>query len=131
MRHREFAMTPDRWRQINELFHAAVTLDASNREAYLAEVCRDDAALRQEVENLVAGHEPAKVSMQTNFVREAVQQLVEEVETPVIGQTFGPYSVIGEIGRGGMGRVLLAERADQEFHRRVAIKLIKRGMDTD
>src|SRR4029077_590638 len=44
---------------------------------------------------------------------------------------FGPYRVIREIGRGGMGRVFLAERADHEFSRRVAIKLIKRGMDTD
>jgi serine/threonine protein kinase/tetratricopeptide (TPR) repeat protein len=131
MPHREFAMTPDRWRQINELFHAALTLDAPSRESYLAEVCRGDAGLREEVESLVAGHESAKASMQTDVVREAVQQLVEEDETAVIGQDFGPYRVVGEIGRGGMGRVFLAERADQEFHKRVAVKLIKRGMDTD
>jgi serine/threonine protein kinase len=128
---REFAMTPDRWRQINELFHAALTLDAQSREAYLAEVCRGDAGLRQEVESLVAGHESAKASMQTDFVRGAVQQLVDEDETPVIGQDFGPYRVVREIGRGGMGRVFLAERADQEFHKWVAIKVIKRGMDSD
>ncbi len=124
-------MTPDRWRQINELFHAALTLDAQSREAYLSEVCRGDAGLRQEVESLVAGHESAKASMQTDFVRGAVQQLVDEDEAPVIGQDFGPYRVVREIGRGGMGRVFLAERADQEFHKWVAIKVIKRGMDSD
>src|SRR5205814_2068086 len=86
---------------------------------------------REEVENLLAGHEAAKVSMQTGLLRAAVQQLAEEDETPVIGQDFGPYRVILEIGRGGMGRVFLAERADEAFHKRVAIKLIKRGMDTD
>jgi serine/threonine protein kinase len=42
-----------------------------------------------------------------------------------------PYRIVREIGRGGMGRVFLAERADQMFHKQVAIKLIKRGMDTD
>ncbi len=123
-------MNPDRWTHINELFHAAIALDTERRAAYLAEVCRDDDRLRQEVEDLVAGHESAEASMPTDFLRGAVHRLAEE-ETVPVGQHFGPYQVLREIGRGGMGRVFLAERADHEFHRRVAIKLIKRGMDTD
>jgi serine/threonine protein kinase/tetratricopeptide (TPR) repeat protein len=123
-------MNPDRWRQVNELFHAALAIDGQKREAYLAEVCQD-VGLRQEVEKLIAGHESAEASMQTASVREAVQQFFQDDETLTIGQDFGAYRVVREIGRGGMGRVFLAERADEEFHRRVAIKLIKRGMDTD
>ena len=49
----------------------------------------------------------------------------------VIGRRIGPYQVVREIGRGGMGAVYLAVRADEQFEQRVAIKLIKRGMDTD
>jgi eukaryotic-like serine/threonine-protein kinase len=124
-------MNPNRWHQVNELFHAALGVNEEKREVYLAEVCRGDAGLRQEVETLIAGHVSAEGSMQTASLREAVQKLFEEDETLTVGQDFGPYRVIREIGRGGMGRVFLAERADEEFHKRVAIKLIKRGMDTD
>ena len=124
-------MTQDRWLQINELFHGALALDREKRDAYLAEACMANRELRQEVEKLIAGHECAESSMQTAAVREAVQHFVNEDDTPTIGQPFGPYRVVRELGRGGMGRVFLAERADQEFKRQVAIKLIKRGMDTD
>jgi serine/threonine protein kinase/tetratricopeptide (TPR) repeat protein len=124
-------MTQDRWRQIEELFHAALAIDGQKRDAYLAEVCRGDADLRQEVQNLIAGHQAAAASMPTAAVRESVQQALADDQILTVGQEFGPYRVIREIGRGGMGRVFLAERADQEFHRQVAIKLIKRGMDTD
>ena len=123
-------MTLDRWTYINDLFHAAIALETEKRTAYLIKVCRGDDELRQEVENLIAGHERAEASMHTDFIRGAVQQLARE-ETVTVGQQFGPYQVLREIGRGGMGRVFLAERADHEFHRRVAIKLIKRGMDSD
>lgn len=124
-------MNQDRWRQVEELFHAALAIAEPKREAYLAEACRGDAGLRQEVQDLIAGHQAATSSMQTAVVREAVQQVLESDELLTAGQEFGPYRVVREIGRGGMGLVFLAERADEEFQRRVAIKLIKRGMDTD
>jgi eukaryotic-like serine/threonine-protein kinase len=124
-------MNQDRWRQVEELFHAALAVNEPKREAYLAKACRGDAQLQQEVQNLIAGHEAATSSLQTAVVREAVQQVLGGDEILTVGQEFGPYRVIREIGQGGMGRVFEAERADQEFHRRVAIKLIKRGMDTD
>jgi serine/threonine protein kinase/Tol biopolymer transport system component len=49
----------------------------------------------------------------------------------IIGERLGAYRIVGELGRGGMGAVYLAERADSEFRRRVAVKVVKRGMDTD
>jgi non-specific serine/threonine protein kinase/serine/threonine-protein kinase len=116
---------------MNELFHTALSLDAPSRDAYLKDACQGDEQLRRDVEDLVAGHASADASMQTMFVRRAVQEFAYEDEPLAVGQNFGPYRVIREIGRGGMGRVYLAERADREFLKRVAIKLIKRGMDTD
>ncbi len=124
-------MSMDRWTQINDLFHAAIAVDRDRRAAYLDEACARDEELRREIENLVAGHESAEASLNTEFIRGAVQQVAEEHESIVVGEYFGAYRVVREIGRGGMGRVFLAERADREFHRRVALKLIKRGMDTD
>src|SRR5690242_2366103 len=101
-------MTSDRWQEINELFHAALAVDLQKREAYLAEACDGDAELRQEVENLIASHESAEASMYTVSFREAVQQALQEDDTLPMGQNFGPYRVIREIGKGGMGRVFLA-----------------------
>lgn len=124
-------MTSDRWRQVNELFHAALAVDPEKRQSYVAEVCQGDTDLKQEVENLIAGHESAEASMQTASIRESVHQGLQDDDTLPVEQDFGPYRVVREIARGGMGRVFLAERVDAEFHQRVAIKLIKRGMDTD
>src|SRR5213076_174431 len=56
---------------------------------------------------------------------------MEEVDTLRANELVGPYRIVRELGRGGMGAVCLAERADQQYQKRVAIKLIKRGMDTD
>src|SRR5204863_9694351 len=52
-------------------------------------------------------------------------------EDPLVGRRVGSYRVVREVGRGGMGAVYLAERADSAFHKRVAVKVVKRGMDTD
>jgi len=124
-------MTADRWQQVNDLFHAALAVERRRREAYLAEACQDDADLCREVEKLIAAHESAEASMQTAGLREVVQQVLQDGGSLPVGQDFGPYRVVREIGKGGMGRVFLAERVDEEFHRQVAIKLIKPGMDTD
>ena len=56
---------------------------------------------------------------------------LENQDDPVIGRRIGVYILEEEVGRGGMGAVYRAERADGEFHQTVAVKLIKRGMDTD
>ena len=55
----------------------------------------------------------------------------ESLPEPMAGRRIGPYAVVREIGRGGMGAVYLAVRADDEYKKEVAIKVVKRGMDTD
>jgi eukaryotic-like serine/threonine-protein kinase len=123
-------MPQESWPRINELFHAAIDLGREKRDQYLASACGNDQELRREVEDLIAAHEATESSMHTDFLRAAIREVAGN-EISTLGQQFGPYQVVREIGRGGMGRVFLAERVDQEFRRRVAIKLIKRGMDTD
>ncbi|HJQ32310.1 MAG TPA: serine/threonine-protein kinase, partial [Pyrinomonadaceae bacterium] len=127
-------MTPERWKQIESVFDEAVELPPGRREAYLAEACGGDAELRREVELLLSSHEEAGEFIEepavANVLSGGVKFDVEE-EAPFVGRRVGSYRIVRELGRGGMGAVYLAVRADDEFQKRVAIKLVKRGMDTD
>jgi len=135
-------MTPERWQQIEELFQTAVDLPADERHPYIAGACAGDEALREQVVALVeqfeaAGdfiEEPALAATPLRQQTDAYATApfsANDVIDPAIGRRIGAYRVVREIGRGGMGAVYLAERADGEFRQRVAVKLIKRGMDTD
>ena len=120
-------MTTDRFRRCEELFHAAAALPEAERGGFLEDACADDAGLRAEVERLLAAHERAGGFIQIP----AVQLSRAGPDALMDGRRIGPYQVVRELARGGMGAVYLAERADGAFTQRVAIKLIKRGMDTD
>ncbi|HEX8920936.1 MAG TPA: protein kinase, partial [Pyrinomonadaceae bacterium] len=134
-------MTPDRWKQIEEVFQTAVDLPPRERRKYIVEACTGDDTLREQVEQLVAQHdragdfieEPAFVAAELRKQpdSDATTLATDSFDDPSIGRKVGVYRILREIGRGGMGAVYLAERADSEFRRQVAIKLIKRGMDTD
>ncbi|HKR02078.1 MAG TPA: protein kinase, partial [Pyrinomonadaceae bacterium] len=134
-------MTPERWKEIEEVFQTAIDLPPRERRQYIVEACTGDDTLREQVEALVAQHDEAgdfieePVFAITGFEpigdADATTLKTESFEDPAIGRRIGSYQILREIGRGGMGAVYLAERADSEFRRRVAIKLIKRGMDTD
>ncbi|MET0626423.1 MAG: protein kinase [Pyrinomonadaceae bacterium] len=141
-------MTPERWKQVEGIFDAAMDLAPEEREAYLARACAGDAELRRQVEMLIrsdeqAGafiEEPAVAGVIGETARGAVAGAfdaaafdagVYDEAAPFIGRRIGSYRIVRELGRGGMGAVYLAVRADDEFQKRVAIKLVKRGMDTD
>src|SRR5690349_11167691 len=122
-------VTAGRWERIETLFHAAVGLGPSERRAMLAREA-EDPALVAEVERLLAAHDRAGNFIQTPAIAlTAVPVNAEELAAE--GRRIGAYRIVREIGRGGMGAVYLAERADEVFRQQVAIKLIKRGMDTD
>jgi serine/threonine protein kinase/tetratricopeptide (TPR) repeat protein len=124
-------VTAHRWERLNEIFHAAVTASPAERGKLLDDSCAGDPAFRSEVERLLAAHERAGQFIQVPAVAGAGAWLDAANEPPLVGRRFGPYSIVREIGRGGMGAVYLAERADGLYLQRAAIKLIKRGMDTD
>ncbi|MBV9926200.1 MAG: protein kinase [Acidobacteria bacterium] len=125
-------MTPERWKQIEGVFDAAVELDPAEREAYLADACGGDAELRRQVELLIQSHDAAGSFIEEPAVAGRITNAAKlDDDAPFIGRRVGAYRIVRELGRGGMGAVYLAVRADDEFQKRVAIKLVKRGMDTD
>jgi serine/threonine protein kinase/TolB-like protein/Flp pilus assembly protein TadD len=124
-------MTPERWQRVEELFHAALEREASQRAAFLDEACAGDPDLRRQVEALLAYDAEESSFLEAPAFEATGDWLAEDQDTSVVGQRMGPYQVTRELGRGGMGAVYLAERADDQYQKQVAIKLVKRGMDTD
>jgi tetratricopeptide (TPR) repeat protein/tRNA A-37 threonylcarbamoyl transferase component Bud32 len=121
-------VSSDRWQRCEELFHAALPLAEGEREAFLERSCADDAGLRVEVERLLDAHARAGDFISSPALAAAT---AAEDGATWAGRLVGPYRVVREIGRGGMGAVYLAERADGQYEQRVALKVIKRGMDTE
>ncbi len=136
-------MTPERWQQIEELFQTAVDLPPSERPRYIQQAAAGDSTLFEQVVALVNQYESAG-----DFIEEPALSATPplhpsdpyataaitgplDVVDPSIGRRIGAYILSREVGRGGMGAVYEAFRADGEFRQRVAVKLIKRGMDTD
>ena len=120
-------MNAERFQRCEELFHAAAELPPPERDAFLRERCADDPDLREEVERLLGAHARA-----ADFISSPAIAAIDWVAAheSLEGRLVGPYRVVREIGRGGMGAVYLAERADGQYQQRVALKVIKRGMDT-
>ncbi len=125
-------MTSERWNEVKELFASALACEADKRAAFLDEACRGDPSLRNEVESLLASHQEAGEFIEKPaLTTDTTFPPADEEEDADIGRRIGAYRTVKEIGRGGMGSVYLATRADDEFERRVAIKLIRRGMEID
>src|SRR6266436_2941936 len=106
-------MTSERWQKVEALFYAALEREAQQRMEFLRDACGDDEALLQEVKKLVESHQPAQSAIRTAAVREAFGNLAVAETRLESGHRIGAYRVIQEIGRGGMGTVFLAERADE------------------
>src|SRR6185436_17888776 len=127
-------MTPERWRQVEEIFQSALDLHPEARAAFLAEACAADHTLKGQVEALLSQHDSGGGLLEQPLYgtteMNAIESLIEDSD-PLIGRRLGAYRIEREIGRGGMGAVYEASRADNVFHKRAAIKLVKRGMDTD
>jgi eukaryotic-like serine/threonine-protein kinase len=110
----------ERWRRLQDAFHGAMERDPSERAAYLDRVCAGDPDLRREVEALIAsGADGTDLATQ---VRNAASAALAEAPSP--GAHVGPYRIVKEIAQGGMGRVFLGLRDDDQFRRRVAIKVV-------
>ncbi|HEX4951551.1 MAG TPA: protein kinase [Blastocatellia bacterium] len=128
-------MTPERWKQIRTIFLAARDLaQEDERNAYLTAACAGDTELRDEIEQLLARGDGAETLLKETVLQTNGQQdFVASVPAidPLLGTRLGAYRILSELGHGGMGAVYLAERADGAFNQRVAIKLVKRGMDTN
>ncbi|MGE3467089.1 MAG: protein kinase [Pyrinomonadaceae bacterium] len=128
-------MTPDRWLQIENIFHEALELDAAERSAFIRKKTPDE-TLRVEVEKLLSQFEDASSFIEQPLYDSSRTGVLSALfddsdDDPMIGQLLGAYRIERQIGRGGMGAVYEAVRADGEFRLRVALKVVKRGIDTD
>ena len=123
-------MQRERWLRIEEIVQSAIDCAVPQRSALLESACGDDRELRREVDSLLALHEEDGFTRSPAFT-EAVKVLEQRTEKLNEGRRIGTYRVLREIGRGGMGTVYLAARDDDAFQKLVAIKIIRRGLDTD
>ena len=121
----------ERWARVKELFEAAVDLAPNERTAFLEKECGGDEALRSEIESLLESDERTDGFIEQPAFAIPHDLFPDNVEEPFVGRQFGAYQLIREIGRGGLGAVYLAARADDEYRKQVAIKVIRRGLDTD
>jgi len=124
-------VTPERWKKVEAIFEQALELPTAERATFLGKNCNRDDELRGEVESLLESHASAGSFIDEPGFLFSEDELKDDVAAVAPGRLIGAYRVIREIGRGGMGAVYLAERADEQYKKQVAIKLIKRGMDTD
>lgn len=117
-----------RWQITEEVFHQALALPPDRRTSYLAQACAGDEALRAEVESLLRYASESGGHLQ-NLVDDAARGL--HASLPFVeGARVGPYVIQRELGRGGMGTVYLAARADGQFEQTVALKVINTGIDS-
>ena len=127
-------MEPERWNRIAQVLDVALSRRPAEWDAVLDERCSGDPELRREVEALLR-----RVDTADGFLERppgtVAAAIVAEVEAhaapPLDGRRIGAYRLVREIGRGGMSRVFLAERADGQFAQQVAIKLLRPGLDSE
>jgi eukaryotic-like serine/threonine-protein kinase len=118
-------MTPERWQRVDRLFQSAVDLPPGDRAAFLDDASQGDAELRGEVESLIKSHEQAG-----SFIEDpALPTAGWPAGGPSSPERLGAYRILRELGRGGMGRVYLAEQEGEGFRRQVALKVVDRRGD--
>ncbi len=125
-------MDTNRFRKVRELFEQALERSVEECAPFLDASCGGDAELRAEVERLLAAdvasggflEEPA-VHLPPSFAKKP------ETAGIAAGERIGPYKILRRIGEGGMSQVYLAVRADDEFQKRVALKIIRHDLGTE
>jgi eukaryotic-like serine/threonine-protein kinase len=127
-------MTPERWREIERLYHAALERSAEERATFLAEACGNDGALRREVESLLEYHPRAGDFIERPAGDGRLASAFRRLETSSIpgrfaGRVFGSYEVKVLIAAGGMGEVYRA--VDLRLNRTVAIKTLPAHLSND
>jgi serine/threonine protein kinase/tetratricopeptide (TPR) repeat protein len=124
-------MTPERWQQVSDLLDQALRLSAAERSVYLAEFDVSDPELRREVESLLSSHEAAGVEF---LITPAMQTVLDEREPAprdtMLGRRLGAYQIVERLGEGGMGEVYRAFRADDQYRKQVALKVVRGGHDS-
>lgn len=120
------------WQQLQALFDQAVQLQGDERKAFIDRLAKDDSSLAEELQDLLDADgddtlSPKPVGLDSDGAGPASDAGPDQLE----GVELGAYRLIRRVGSGGMGAVYLAERADGAFERQAAVKVVRRGMNTD
>ncbi|MGH8123739.1 MAG: protein kinase domain-containing protein [Rudaea sp.] len=130
----------ERWQKVGDIFERLVEVPLQERETLLVSLCGEDQELRKIVVSMLDSQESARLSDESlsasrsdaaDAADRAAAAEAARAEAALIDSRVGPWRLVRKIGSGGMGIVWLAERADGQFKQRAALKLIKRGMDSD
>ena len=121
----------ERYQQLKELFQAALECAPDQRAALLDQACAGDAALRAELESLLAHCERSEGFLETPAVAAPAGFISDDRAEVTVGRQIGPYRILRELGHGGMGAVYLAVRDDEQYQKQVAIKLIRGGASSE
>ena len=122
-------ITHDRWQRIKEIFHSAQDHSPADRSAFLNEVCGNDAAVREYVEELLAADASNGDFLSSPAYEFAAGMLSDEASEFSAGQQVGQYQILYPLGAGGMGEIYAAR--DTKLGRKVALKFISREYATD
>ena len=121
-------ITAQQWQRVKTILADALEHESpKERTAFIDDSCNGDTELRQEIESLLA-HASGPLEQCAD---ETPIGLARDPSLYLVGKRIAAYEIMHEMGHGGMGAVWLAKRADQHFEKLVAIKLLKRGTDTD
>jgi serine/threonine protein kinase len=121
----------EQWQQVRDILDSAIGLSPSERSVYLDQACASDSELRSEVESLLQSHDEAgSVFLNTPAADLKAALSDASPRSSWIGRRLGVYQIESEIGHGGMGEVYRAVRADGQFKKNVAIKVVRGGYDT-
>ena len=129
-------MDEPRLEQLSALFEQALSVPREQRAEFVRQVCGDNTALRRELGSLLDAEGSAAKYFDdlADAVVSPAYAALADVATALPrweGRRVGAYRLVREIGRGGMSRVFLAERADGEFEQQVALKILRPGFDSD
>ena len=112
------------WQRMEELFELAQAQPAEAQRGFLAEACGQDASLRHELEAMLAASVDRVLAVERFIVDRETDR---EAADPLVGSHLGPWRLVSVLGRGGMGTVYRAERADGQYRQEVAVKLVRSG----
>ena len=122
-------MKPERWQQLDSLFHSALERAPEERAAFLDGACAGNESLRQQVEALLAANEEAGSFIERPAFEVEARSVANDQNELAVGQSIGHYKIISTLGVGGMGEVYLAE--DSSLGRRIALKLLPADFTRD
>jgi serine/threonine protein kinase len=122
-------MQNNRWSQIEAVFQGALERPLAERKQYLADACGDDPELLSEIESLLESDHDAENALRS-LVADDLTEMTKSSISADLGSQVGPYLLVRELDSGGMGVVYLAVRSDDHYFQIVAIKMIRKGLDS-